>query len=278
MSQAHRRTAAVFFLMPVLVLAMMGCRGESGSADDEDSGDSGSDSQLLRVLVTNDDGVAAPGIDAIVAGLALDPNNEVVVCAPSTNRSGTSDNTNCGTLVAVETATASGHPAIAIDGCPADAVNHALEHLYAADEQPHLVISGINSGQNVSELVAGLSGTIGAAKVAARTGIPAVASSQGRFHPGSQYDYPAGVEAVLAWLSSNREALREGGAAPDDVTSINIPSCDAGSIRGTRVVPLAAVPTGIVDPQNCESVLEAPTSDAEALLNGFIAHTSVPLD
>jgi len=244
----------------------------------------GSGDAPLRILVTNDDGFAAEGIDAMVEGLIADPNNEVIVCAPSSNRSGSSDmtgpSTRCGNLDVTTDTTASGYPATVIDGCPADAVNYALANLYMAGEPPHVVLSGINEGQNVSEPIAtGVSGTVGAAKTAARSGVPALASSQGEPQPGSELDFPAGVTAVLSWLSENRGALAAGGVTPTDVTSINIPSCATGSIRGTLVgLPLAPIADGFLDPQDCESTLENPANDVEALLNGFITQTSVPLN
>ena len=273
----HRYLAIVLALLFISASTLVGCTSQSGAGA---SGSSDDDNRQLRILVTNDDGFDAEGIDAIVEALLLDADNEVTVCAPDRNRSGTSENTDCGTLSTVDQTTASGYPVTAIDGCPADAVNYALAKLYTLGEEPHLVISGINSGQNVSKLVAGLSGTIGAAKTAARSGVSALAASQGHFHRGSQYDYAAGAEAVLAWLADHRDALRQDATAPVDITSINIPSCDAGSIRGIRLVPLDMdeIPTGFVDPQNCESTLENPADDNEALNNGFISQTSIPLN
>ena len=73
-------------------------------------------------------------------------------------------------------------------------------------------------------------------------------------------------------------ALLVGGAALTDITNLNIPSCNGGSIRGTIIVPLTPIPTGFLDPPNCEATLENPTTDVEALLNGFITLSSVPLD
>lgn len=183
-----------------LALCVAGC-GSSGSGD-----------APLRILVTNDDGFAAEGIDAIVEALIADPNNEVIVCAPNGNRSGSGDMTGpsmrCGNLDVITNTTASGYQATVIDGCPADAVNYALENLYMADEPPHVVVSGINAGQNVSEPIAtSVSGTVGAAKTAARSGVPALAASQGGPQQGSNFDFPAGVNAVLGWLSENRAIL-----------------------------------------------------------------------
>jgi len=237
----------------------------------------------LSILVTNDDGVAAEGIDAIVEALVADSRNVVIVSAPSGNRSGSGDKTGpsaqCGNLSVESTTTASGYPATAVDGCPADAVNYALANLYPAGTRPDVVIAGINEGQNVSEVVATMiSGTVGAAKTAARNGIPALASSQGIPGPGGVFDYPAGVEAVLEWLADHRLELAVG-ARPPGVESINIPSCNAGSIRGTIVgLPLAPSIDGALGPQDCESTLEDPDDDVQAFVSGFIPVTTIPFE
>jgi len=251
-------------------------------------------SSPLRILVTNDDGVGAEGIDVLVEALIADPNNDVVVSAPAEQRSGSGDNTietrpTCGSGEAMPSSTASGYDDAtwAVDGCPADAVNYALDPangLYAADSLPHVVISGINEGQNVSEGVATvLSGTVGAAKTAARDhGVPALATSQGSSvggpvaPPASDYDYDSGVSAALAWLGEHRSALAAGTVTTDTVDSLNTPTCTAGEIRGLREVPLAADATGAFDPQDCESTLEAPKDDVEAFTNGFNALSPVP--
>ena len=257
------------------VLVLGGVLGLVGCGDDATSG------ERLRILVTNDDGVAAHGIDAVVEALVADPSNDVVVCAPESNRSGSSDMTGpsafCGDLSVSSTTTLSGFDATAINGCPADAVNYALDNLYPADAPPHVVISGLNEGQNVSAVIASLSGTVGAAKTAARRGVPALASSQGIPGDGGEFDYPAGAEAVLAWLGPRRADLAQG-ALPPEADSINIPSCGSGAIRGTVVVPLAPTVEGAVEPQNCSSSLQDPANDVQALNNGFIAQTDIPLD
>ncbi len=261
-------------LFGAAVLALAAC----GDGDDDGGGRS------LRILVTNDDGVAAAGIDAVVAALVADARNEVVVCAPSGNRSGSGDMTGpserYGDLSAAAAATLGGYAATALDGCPADTVNYALAELYPPDAPPDVVISGINEGQNVSELVATqLSGTVGAAKTAARNGVPALAASQGVPQTGAGFDYPAGVAAVLAWLDDNRDALLAGGAPPTMVDNINVPSCATGAIRGTIVgLPLAASAEGALAAQDCTSTLADPGDDVEALNNGFVAQSAVPLD
>src|SRR5580704_6571283 len=68
--------------------------------------------RTLTVLVTNDDGVGAPGIDAVVNGLRALSHTQVTVVAPATNQSGTGSKTTPGTLTATKAKTASGYPAM----------------------------------------------------------------------------------------------------------------------------------------------------------------------
>src|SRR5438445_12459466 len=85
----------VLLLVGLLAHAPLSCGGDRSSGNR-------SSATRLRILVTNDDGVAADGIDAIVKVLIADPHNEVIVCAPSGNRSGSGDATGpsvrCGDL------------------------------------------------------------------------------------------------------------------------------------------------------------------------------------
>jgi 5'-nucleotidase len=253
-----------------LAIALLGC----------DSGTSSSD-VALRILVTNDDSVHAEGIDAIVQALRADPNNDVTVCGPAENKSGTGDMTDCPPGTVSDETTLSGYPATAVDGCPADAVNYALDPangLYEADSLPQLVISGINEGQNVSAVIATMvSGTVGAAKTAARDhGIPALASSQGRPNPDGEYDYDSGVAAVMTWLAEHRSALAAGTVTTATVDNLNIPSCAAGSIRGVLNAPMSDSTAGALGPQDCESTVQDPKDDVEALNSGFINLGPVP--
>ncbi|MEO1065644.1 MAG: 5'/3'-nucleotidase SurE, partial [Actinomycetota bacterium] len=90
------------------------------------------------MLVTNDDGVDAPGIDALVTGLSGLDGVEIVVVAPAENQSGTAMNLTDGDVAAGSATTASGVAATAVDGFPADAVRWAL----ANDGPFDLVVSG----------------------------------------------------------------------------------------------------------------------------------------
>lgn len=221
--------------------------------------------EALTVLVTNDDGVGAPGIDALVQALVEDSTLEVVVVAPAENQSGSGDDTTAG-ATAAPGATAGGYEAVAVAGKPADAVNHALDVVFA-DEPPDLVLSGINEGQNLGPIVE-VSGTVGAARTAARRGIPALAISQGLAPEGAEPDFESGVEAALAWLAEHRDRLE-----PGTVDSINVPTCPVGEIRGTVEVPVApddstGNPVQVAD---CTATLTDPPTDIAAFNAGFVA-------
>lgn len=219
-------------------------------------------------------------------GLRVNPENEIIVSAPAINRTSSGDmmTPTPPPLEATETTTMSGYPAAAVDGFPADAVMYALENLYP-DEPPHVVLSGINDTQNVGDVDVGvtirlqvdISGTIGAAKTAACLGIPALASSQG---DGEVIDFDSGVDEVLAWLEDNRSALLAGEVSVDDITNLNIPSCQSGEIRGQLDVPLAIeVFNGwdlVNGSQDCESTETDLPNDIEGFFNGYVTFSAVP--
>ena len=282
------RLPVVLLITLGFAVALLGCDSGSSEGSGGSGGTGGSNDGPLRILVTNDDGVGAPGIDAVVEALKDDPDNVVTVCAPAVERSSTGDMTTPTPppLQATETTTASGYPATAVDGFPADSVIYALENLFPNDP-PHVVLSGINSTQNVGAVpsgqlsfLSGISGTVGAAKTAACLGVPALASSQGQVDENGTVDYPAGLAEVLLWLEANRSALLAGEVAVENITSINIPSCDGeGEIRGTLEVPLATEnPNGylINGPQDCTSTLDDVPNDIEAFFNGYSTITPIP--
>jgi 5'-nucleotidase len=239
----------------------------------------GSKQKPLRILVTNDDGVAAPGIDALVEGLRKLPNVKVTVIAPAENQSGSGGDTTPGELVTTETETASGFPAVAVTGFPADTVVYAIDQ-GGMEQPPDLVVSGINSVQNLSGLADEVSGTVGAAKAAAERGIPALAVSQGLLE-NAEPDYPSGVKQAVKWVKQHRKALtpEKGKEVEVILENLNVPTCAPGlKNRGLVEVPLA--PNGTPDAvanQDCASTLEDPTNDIEAFNNGFVTLSEVAI-
>jgi 5'-nucleotidase len=227
----------------------------------------------LTILVTNDDGFNAPGINTLVVALLKLPNVVVKVVAPATNESGTGSKTTPGTLTATQVKTQGGYPAVAVKGYPADTVRYAFDTLHIT---PDVVVAGVNFGQNVGPLI-DVSGTVGAARAGAARGVPAVASSQGL---GTPVQYQVTTAAVIKWLTTNRSKLHpDPGSKAGTVTNINGPSCAAGlSPRGTITLPPAPAGTAsAVSPtQNCASTA-TPTNDVEGLNEGYIVVDTIPL-
>ena len=231
----------------------------------------------ITVLVTNDDGVDAPGLDALVEAIRNNPDYNVIVSAPATQQSGTSDNFTHAPLTATATTTLSGYPAWAVDGFPADAVVYALD---VQGVKPDVVLSGINSGQNMGILTE-LSGTVGAARTAARRGIPAFATSQGiNTEPGTpSFDFQSGafISAIWLWFSEHRLSTRDALDVPSAITNLNTPSCNTGtSFRGVVSVPVApdAMNYTLYD---CASTQTNPIHDIEAYNFGFAPISQIDL-
>lgn len=229
----------------------------------------------LRILVTNDDGVTANGIDALVEGLRELKGVKVTVVAPTENQSGVGSSTSPTLPGATEVQTLSGYPAIAVAGFPADSVLYALDANSNA-RRPHLVISGINQGQNVGSGT-DTSGTVGAAKTAAARGIPALAVSQNV--GGTDPTFDGAVAETLRWLREHRSALAKTRKGTVILENLNVPLCvTGGEIRGRLDLPVAGPEfTEVVAPTDCTSTLEDPANDVEGINNGFVTISTLPV-
>jgi len=224
----------------------------------------------LRILVTNDDGVSAAGIDAVVEGLRRLPDTEVVVVAPLTNQSGSGPKTTDGPLTVTDATTASGFPAKAVAGFPADTIIWAIDQ-HGIAERPDVVVSGINIGQNLGP-VTEISGTVGAARAAAVRGIPSLASSQGL---AATLDFPSGVKLVTGWVTKNRASFT--GTTPPGSTptpalvfNLNVPTCVTGELKQQVEVPLATSVDGrAMTSSDCETAAPAPKDDIDAFIHGY---------
>ncbi len=222
----------------------------------------------LQVLVTNDDGYNAAGIDAAVQALSARSDIHVTVSAPATNQSGTGAKTTPGTLTATQSTTLSGYPAYAVNGYPADSVLYALNTLHV---NPDLVVSGINNGQNLGPLIS-VSGTVGAARQGGKHSIPSVAMNQGF---GSPPDFPSGAAELMTWLNDFLLG-RVGPPQNQSVTNISVPTCTSGSIRGVVNIPAATALNGrSIDPSNCLSTKTVFTDDIDAFVNGYITVSNI---
>ena len=261
--------------MVAALLAAPACGGD-GDGSGDDAGGAGEPAPPttagpppLDVLVTNDDGVGAEGIDTVVEALRARPGIEVTVIAPATQQSGTGGSETEGELTALEATTISGYEATAVEGFPSDTVRVALE-----DEglEPDLVVSGINEGQNLGPVV-DVSGTVGAARAAVRAGVPALAVSQGL---GDPLDYPVAAELVLDWVDENRTELAAGTFPADAVVNLNVPTCPAGEVRGTVEVTSATAGDALGEPDCTATSPAQPADDVGAFLVGYATFTEVP--
>lgn len=165
-----------------------------------------------RILVTNDDGIRAPGILALA--LALQPLGEVTVVAPADNQTGKGHSIITSDPIFVEQATVAGAVrAFAVAGPPATCVKLAVHALMP--DRPDLVVSGINRGYNLG-MVTYVSGTLGGAREGALLGIPAIASSLAVEE--TNYAPAALVVRRVA------ELVRANGLEPGAFLNVNIPA------------------------------------------------------
>ena len=185
-------------------------------------------------LLTNDDGVEAPGLCALAEALTRLPGVRLAVVAPSVNRTGASAQVAFGPLAVHAQPPVAGAPAWMVEGSPADAVGIALHGLFR-DDRPDLVIAGVNQGLNLGRIIVH-SGTVGAALRAALLGVPALAvSSQTLLQPRvDDFAEAAGLARRLlaGWLADPRTLPL--GAPDGGLLSLNVPRGYNGRVRWTR--------------------------------------------
>jgi 5'-nucleotidase len=186
----------------------------------------------VRVLVTNDDGIHAPGL-RVLAAAVLAAGHDVVVAAPDVDHSGAGTQLRvvAGTPVPVrryDEPDLPGVPVVGVAGSPALVV--LLTRLGAFGKAPRCVVSGINPGANTGRSVLH-SGTVGAALTASSLGMSALAVSVAAELP-RHLDTAAGVAgAALGWLAAARKRT---------VLNVNVPDVAARELRGVRWARLAA--------------------------------------
>lgn len=191
---------------------------------------------MARVLVTNDDGVHAPGILGLAVALA-EAGHDVVVAAPLDDFSGSGAALGPGHAhgVRTERLELAGLPDVVIfgvDGPPGLCVMAA--HLGAFGDRPDMIASGINLGGNTGRSIL-FSGTVGAALAAANFGLKGVAVSQSLGEPWHTATAAAFGVAAVGW------ALER---PPGTVLNVNVPNLPLDAVKGVRTGRLA--PFGVV--------------------------------
>ena len=195
----------------------------------------------MRILLTNDDGILAPGIRALHG--ALEDLGELVVIAPKTVQSATSHGITYSEPIMVEEVEMKpGVKGIAVDGRPADCVKLALRSLweerFGEGSRPDLTISGMNSGANIGINVI-YSGTVAAAVESAFLGVPSIAVSLLlRDRHRTQWDRAA----VIARTIIDRVLQRT--LDPNEVVNLNLPQIESADqpMPEVRIVGMNSAP------------------------------------
>ncbi|MBQ2601512.1 MAG: 5'/3'-nucleotidase SurE [Treponema sp.] len=192
----------------------------------------------MKILLTNDDGIEAPGLNALYRSL-LESGNEVWVVAPLSDRSGASCSVSIGRDLLLERR---GENRYALDGSPIDCVISALKGGYLPS-MPDAVLSGINSGGNLGTDVI-YSGTCGAARQACLYSVPGIALSIEKKSGTVDSEYR--FSALADFASKNLEKLiglcgnlRNKGEGEGYTYFVNVNAPSADSYNGVRFSELS---------------------------------------
>ncbi len=240
--------------------------------------------KLPRVLITNDDGIEAPGL-SMLEEIAHAFADDVWVVAPDHDQSGASQAIT--TTRPLFLLNKGGPRRWAVTGTPGDCVALAINHVMK-DLPPTLILSGINDGANMGDDYTP-SGTVGAVLVSLMLGVPGIALSQ-RYAKRN----PAFLKTAQAWTHCALHHLIRQAWPKDTCLSVNFPDCSPEAIKGFRwsrhqergnisgvVVEENKNPRGqsyywLMVGHRCPP--PPPGSEREALAAGYISLTALGLD
>lgn len=228
-----------------------------------------------RLLLTNDDGIAAPGLK-VLEDMARELADEVWVVAPEHDRSGAGQSIS---LHAPLRVFGHGERRYALSGTPADCVLFAMAE-WLADNPPDLVLSGINSGANVSDSVQ-YSGTVGAVLCAEHLGLPAIGLSQA-FRERDNINWDPVTQLAPELISAIWQAGKT-----RCCWNVNFPDQPVETIKGARLttqgvgsIPRAKMRAGedgrglpywwLMFERDSSSVVD-PEADVTALREGYVS-------
>ena len=188
----------------------------------------------MRILITNDDGINAPGLKVLhaIAQEVAGPDGEVWTVAPAFEQSGVG---HCISYTHPTMIAQLGERRFAAEGSPADCVLAGLYDVMS-DKKPDLVLSGVNRGNNAGENVM-YSGTIGATIEASLQGVPAIAMSQFFGPANADLDQPFEAAAQHG-ADVVRRLLRNGLWGDEDYRlfyNVNFPPVAAADVQGVKV-------------------------------------------
>lgn len=179
----------------------------------------------MRILITNDDGIHAPGLDACEK-IARAISDDVWVVAPETDQSGVSHSLSLNDPLRLREVS---ERRFAVKGTPTDSVIMGIRHIMK--DLPDLVISGVNRGRNAAEDVI-YSGTVAAAMEGTILGVPSFALSQAYAFSTRQMPH---WETAVAHAPALIEKIIKEGLPKDVLVNINFPDCLPDDVQGIAV-------------------------------------------
>ncbi len=177
----------------------------------------------MRILLSNDDGIHAPGLRALAR--ALESLGQLTVVAPDRNRSGASNSLTLGRPLRINEMQPGWY---SVDGTPTDCVHLAITGLL--DHRPDIVVSGINAGANLGDDTL-YSGTVAAAMEGRFMGLPSIAVSNVAYQPKH---YDAAAQVVVRMLAD----LPTHPLPPGSILNINVPDLPYEQLQGIDVTRL----------------------------------------
>jgi 5'-nucleotidase len=189
----------------------------------------------VRVLITNDDGIQATGLNAVRRELQAVDGLELHVIAPDSNRSATARSiTTRSPLWVEEVSFGDGTSGFATDGTPVDCVRFA--ELGLVGERPELIVSGINHGSNLGDDIT-YSGTVAAALEGIVLGIPAIAVSQsaGGESAGLPWGRDFDFSSAAAFTAELVRRAAEDPLPADTLINVNCPAAAPSGVEVTHL-------------------------------------------
>ena len=180
----------------------------------------------MKILITNDDGIHAPGL-VVMEAIARQLSEDVVIVAPEADQSGVAHSLSLNDPLRLREI-APNH--FAVKGTPTDCVIMAV-HKILDGVKPDLVLSGVNRGHNVAEDVT-YSGTVAGAMEGTILGIPSITLSQS-YGPGGHNNVP--WDSAETFAPDLLRKILKAGIAPGTLININFPRCAASEVKGVSV-------------------------------------------
>lgn len=238
----------------------------------------------MRILLTNDDGIGAPGI-YVLEKIAAKLSDDIWIVAPAEEQSGAGHSL---TLTRPVRLRQHAEKRFSVTGTPTDAVMMALKQIM--DAPPDLILSGVNRGANLADDIT-YSGTVAAAMEGALAGIPAIALSQVYARAGANNE--VSFDSAEGWGERVLRPLVDMSFAQRTLINVNFPPVASVQVKGIRVVrqgfhdySRGSIVAG-TDPRGfayywfgLHGIEHTPghDTDLEAIADGFISVTPLQLD